>query len=106
MLSVPPPSGPLFNRVIIRSGILGPITAPISEEEGTKVFEKICSNANTQEHGKVALEALRNMDVQAIINASDAYTSQENLWRPVADPTFFYSDVVWDNVPKLLGECE
>ncbi|KAF2826387.1 alpha/beta-hydrolase [Ophiobolus disseminans] len=106
MLSHPPPSGPLFNRVMIMSGILGPVTAPSSEEDATEVFKKICTNLSIQECGENALTKLHALDVQSLVTASDIYTSQGNLWRPVSDPSFFRSDITWDKVPELLGECE
>jgi len=106
MMSHPPPSGPLFSRAIIMSGILGPSTTPISEEKASEMFGKICETLNIKESGEAAIEKLRALDVDALVKASDTFTVQGIMWRPQCDMSFFRSDFTWDRVPELLGQCE
>ncbi|KAH7411776.1 Carboxylesterase [Phaeosphaeria sp. MPI-PUGE-AT-0046c] len=106
MLSHCPSSGPLFNRVIIMSGIMGPMFAPISEEEATKAFDYICEELSIEERGLFALGKIEYFDVKAVISASDSWFSKGNMWRPVNDSSFFREKVTWDNVSELLGRCE
>lgn len=106
MLSHQLPSGPLFRRAIIMSGVLGPCTAPISEEKASRVFDTICDNLNIKERGEAALDKLRALDTDALVKASETYTSQGNFWRPQYDSSLFLSDFTWDQVPELLGQCE
>lgn len=106
MLSHCPSSGPLFNRVIIMSGIIGPMFAPIPEEEAAKAFDNICEELGIRERGLSALSPLTHLDVTSIVSASDRWFSKGNFWRPVDDPAFFREKVTWDNVSELLGSCE
>jgi carboxylesterase type B len=108
MLSHPPspPSSPLFTRVIIMSGVMGPMLTPISEDAAANTFEKICDNLRIQERGEAALEKLRSLDVQTLVSASEEWLSKGNMWSPIEDPTFFRTKVTWDKVFELLAGCE
>lgn len=106
MLSHCPPSGPLFNRVIIMSGIIGPMFAPLSEDKAGKVFEQICNEVGIQERGDAALNKLRDTDVQALVRAGDSFFAKGNLWTPVDDPAFFREKITWGNTHEMLASCE
>lgn len=106
MLSHCPPTGPLFDRVIIMSGIVGPIFAPISEDKAARIFEQICDEVGIQERGEAAMNKLRDADVQTLVSAGDRFFSKGNLWCPVDDASFFRNRVTWDNAAELLGSCE
>lgn len=107
MLSHPPPSGPLFNRAIIMSGILGPTAMPMSQSDADGVFGKIVEILDIKDEGETALEKLKALDVGRIVDASDSWVSKGNFWSPIEDPSFFReSSITWDRVGELLGKCE
>jgi carboxylesterase type B len=108
MLAHPPsqPSDVLFTRVIIMSGVMGPMLMPFSEGKAANTFEKICNNLNVQERGEAALEKLRSLDVQALVSASEDWNSKGNMWSPVEDPKFFRTAITWDKVFESLANCE
>ncbi|EAT90799.2 carboxylic ester hydrolase [Parastagonospora nodorum] len=106
MLSPRSSTGPLFNRVIIMSGVMGPMLCPVSEDKAATAFARVCENLGIEETGEVALERLRAFDVQDIVSASDAWYAKGNSWSPVQDLSFFRSKIAWDNVHELLGRCE
>jgi carboxylesterase type B len=107
MLSHAPSSGPLFSRVIIMSGVMGPMMTPIAEDKAAKAFGKICESLAIEEGGEPALEKLRALDLQKLIAASDTwYGMLGNSWSPVQDPSFFRAKITWDNVHELLAKCE
>jgi len=105
MLSPQPPTGPLFNRVVIMSGMMGPMLCPVSEDKAATAFAKICENLGIEETGDPALERLRAFDVQDVVSASDTWYAKGNSWSPVQDLSFFCSNITWDNVHELLGSC-
>jgi carboxylesterase type B len=106
MLSHPPADSPLFSRVIIMSGVMGPMMTPVSEDDAVKTFEKICEDLDIQERGTAALEKLRALDVKTLVAASESYTAQGNMWSPVDDASFFRTKVTWDTVFEQLANCE
>jgi carboxylesterase type B len=106
MLSHQPYSGPLFSRVIIMSGVMGPMLTPISEDKASKAFEDVCHNLGIQERGEAAMDKLRALDVQKLVSANDTWIAKGNMWSPVDDPSFFRTKVTWDNVHEILGSCE
>lgn len=93
MLAAQSSTGPLFNRFIIMSGIMGPMLCPVSEGKAATAFAKICENFGIEETGEAALERLRAFDVKEIVSASDAWYSKGNSWSPVQDLTFFRSKI-------------
>lgn len=105
MLSHPPPSGPLFSRAIIMSGVLGPTTTPISEQRASEVFDKFCETLKIEAGSEDALAKLRALDVNTLVAASETLTFQESFWRPQIDTSFFHANFTWDQVPELLGLC-
>ncbi|KAH7393072.1 Alpha/Beta hydrolase protein [Pyrenochaeta sp. MPI-SDFR-AT-0127] len=107
MLSRPPPSGPLFNRAIIMSGVIGPVMMPISQQDADKVYDKILERLDVKEAGNAVLEKLRSLDVQKLVDASDYWTSKGNFWSPVDDSTFFRErPITWDSIGELLAKCD
>jgi carboxylesterase type B len=105
MLSHQPSSGPLFNRVIMMSGVMGPMQTPITEDKAGKAFMEICWYLGIDERGEDAIERLQALDVQKLVSASDAWIAKGNMWSPVEDPSFFKEKVTWDNVHYLLQDC-
>ena len=106
MLSNPPPNGPLFNRAIIMSGIPGPLMTPQSSVQAEIAFEETLKALKITERGEDAMEKLRTLDVQKIVDASDVWTSKGNFWPPVEDNAWFKDNVTWDNIGELLGRCD
>jgi carboxylesterase type B len=106
MLSPQPSTGPLFNRVIIMSGVMGPMMTPVAEDKAANAFGKICESLSIKEQGEAALEKLRTVDIQELVSASDAWYGKGNSWSPVQDMSFFRSNITWDSVHELLGSCE
>jgi carboxylesterase type B len=105
MLSHQPSSGPLFSRVIIMSGVMGPLQTPIAEDKAGEAFRDICSELGIEERGEHAVKRLQSLDVETIVSASDAWIAKGNMWSPVDDPSFFKTKVTWDNVHYLLEDC-
>ena len=64
-----PSSTPLFNRVIIMSGVLGPMMCPVSEAKGLEVSRQICKTLGIEEEGSEALERLKEVDVLDLVRA-------------------------------------
>jgi carboxylesterase type B len=109
MLGAPPPSGPLFQRAILMSGILGPTTAPMSLENASKVYKTFLQSMGIEEEGEAGLEQLRQVDVQKIVDASAQYRASGEMWLTVQDPEWLgdaAGSVTWDRIPELLGKCE
>jgi carboxylesterase type B len=102
----PYPLEPLFRRVIIMSGVMGPMLSPISEKDAAKAFDTMCKSQGISERDQTALEKLRTLDLHSIVSASEAWSSQGNMWSPVEDSAFFRTNITWDKVPELLGSCE
>ncbi|KAL1794431.1 hypothetical protein ACET3X_007852 [Alternaria dauci] len=109
MLSAPPSSGPLFHRVILSSGILGPTTAPMSLENARKTYKDFLERVGIEEDGEADLDLLRQVDVQKIVNASSEHRAAGGMWLTVQDPEWFgdaAGAVTWDRIPELLSKCE
>ena len=109
MLSSPPASGPLFQRVVLMSGVLGPTTAPTSVEEAEQQYETFLAKLEIQENGGAALARLRKVDVQKIVEASAELGDDGLMWLAVQNQEWFGKDagtVTWDRVPELIGKCE
>ncbi|KAF2033437.1 alpha/beta-hydrolase [Setomelanomma holmii] len=107
MLSHVPSSGPLFQRVVLMSGVLGPMMTPQPVANATKNFSDFCTSLGITDTGIAALENLRALPVEKIVAASEAFLHPGIIWPPVQDPSFFrYQDITWDTSPILLGQCE
>jgi len=109
MLRQPPSSGPLFQRAILMSGIIGPTTAPLSPESASKTYDSFLRRVGIEEEGEAALERLREVDVQKIVEASAEHREAGNMWLSVQEPEWFGDEagsVTWDRIPELLGKCE
>lgn len=109
MLRQPPSSGPLFQRAILMSGIIGPTTVPLSLENAGKTYIKFLRTVGIEEEGEAGLEQLLQVDVQKIVEASAAHRAAGDMWLSVQDPEWFgdgAGSVTWDRIPELLGKCE
>jgi carboxylesterase type B len=106
MLSHLPPSGPLFSRAIVMSGVPGPMLCPLAENDAREAFDIICEGSGIKERGESALEKLRTLDVETFYTAGDAWTSKGNRWHPIRDDSFFSAKVTWDQTPELLASCD
>ena len=109
MLSAPPPSGPLFQRAILMSGVIGPATTPVSIEEAEARYDAFLNKLGIQERGKQGLEKLRSVPIEQIVAASTELGEDGGLWLSVLDEEWFGPDgssVTWDKIPALIGKCE
>ena len=109
MLSRPPVEGPLFQKAILMSGSLGPMTAPTSVEDAEEMYTTFLDEVGVKEQGQAGLEKLRELDVQKIIKASEELNNHGKMWLTVQDEQWFGKDaihVTWDRVPELIGKCE
>jgi carboxylesterase type B len=109
MLSDPPLSGPLFQRAILMSGIIGTTSAPTSLENARKNYKKFLERMGIQEEGEAGLELLRQADVQKIVEASAEQRAAGDVWLSVQDPEWFgdaAGSVTWDRIPELLSKCD
>jgi carboxylesterase type B len=108
MLSHPPPSGPLFTRVVLMSGVLGPMTEPISVKEAESVYEKFLTTLGISERGEAGLAKLREVDVQAIVDATGELNDTGSMWLPVRESGFFTDEaqsLTWDTLPQSIEKC-
>jgi carboxylesterase type B len=109
MLFAPPPSGPLFRRVILMSGVLGSSVAPCSVEEANAVYETFLTKLGIEERGTDALEKLRALDLQKIVEATAAFVDSGLVFRTVHSKDWFEDDgefVGWERFPEWIGKCE
>jgi carboxylesterase type B len=109
MLSPSPISGPLFQRAILMSGSIGPMTAPILAEEAKQMYDKFLLKCDIQEQGQAGLEKLRETDLQKIVDVTAEINDSGAMWLTVQDEDWFGPDagsVTWDRVPELIGKCE
>jgi carboxylesterase type B len=109
MLFPPPEAGPLFKRAILMSGVLGATFVPKSKEYAGRVYEKFLETLGIEERGENGLERLRELDVQALVDATAEFTKGGGLFRTVLDEDWFGLDeesARWDKVPELIGKCD
>ncbi|KAF3048341.1 hypothetical protein E8E12_011706 [Didymella heteroderae] len=109
MLREPPSSGPLFQRAILMSGIIGPGTAPCSVEDSEKRYYDFLSKVGIEETGEVGLQKLSEMNVDLVVKASAEMGEEGGMWLSVRDEEWFGADaerVTWDRIPELIGKCE
>ena len=102
-----PRTTPLFNRVIIMSGVLGPLMVPVTRAEAHEAFEEMCAILGIEEQGQAAREKMSVLPVDELVKAGDLWVGKGNFWRPVIDASFFsHKQITWDTIPSLLGQCE
>jgi carboxylesterase type B len=109
MLFAPSAEGPLFKRVILMSGVLGPMTAPGTAEDAERVYESFLVKLGIEERGDAGLKALREMDVQRLVDTTAEFANSGLLFKTVQDETWFGEKggyVPWDKIPELIGKCE
>jgi carboxylesterase type B len=109
MLFAPPSSGPLFRRVILMSGVLGASVAPCSKEEANAVYETFLIKLGIEERGIDALEKLRALDVQKIVEATAAFVDSGLVFRTVQEKDWVGDNgdfIGWERFPELIGKCE
>ncbi|KAF2183828.1 alpha/beta-hydrolase [Zopfia rhizophila CBS 207.26] len=98
---------PVFSRVILMSGVTGPMTAPISVSEAEELYEKTLVELGIQERGEEGLTKLREIDVEKVVAASSKLSGEGEMWIPVQDEAWFGGkEVTWDIIPELLGACD
>ena len=109
MLCPAPPSGPLFHRAILMSGVIGPASTPVSVKDAEQRYEAFLSKVGIQERGEAGLQKLREVDLQDIVAASATLGDEGGLWLSVQDQETFgkgAESMTWDKIPALLGACE
>lgn len=111
MLFPKPETGALFRRVVLMSGLLGPMMVPKSKEYANRVYERFLERVGIEERGAQGLERLREMDLQRVVDATAELTAEGGLFRSVLDEDWFgmgeeEGGVVWDRMPELVGRCE
>jgi hypothetical protein len=91
------------------SGVLGASIAPCSVEEARRVYETFLIKLGIEERGTGALENLRALDVQEIVETTAAFTEDGRVFRTVRDKDWFGDStelVGWNKLPELIGKCE
>lgn len=109
MLREPPSSGPLFQRAVLMSGIIGAATAPVAVAEAEERYEAFLAKLGIEERGEEGLKKLRGVDVDLLIQASAEMGEQGGMWLSVRDEEWFgpgAESVTWDRIPELIGKCE
>ncbi|KAF9693327.1 hypothetical protein EKO04_008672 [Ascochyta lentis] len=109
MLSRPLRSGPLFTRAVLMSGVIGPVTAPVSVGQAEERYEALLAKVGIREEGEVGLERLRSLDVEKLVAAASELTDEGSTLLSVRDEAWFGVDadqVTWDRIPELMGKCE
>jgi carboxylesterase type B len=109
MLRAPPSSGPLFERAVLMSGIIGPTTAPCSREDAEARYEAFLKRLGIEERGDKGLEKLREVNVDEIVKVTAEMGEEGGMWLAVRDEDWFgkgAESVTWDRVPELIGQCE
>lgn len=108
MLSGPPPSGPLFQRAIIMSGIIGPMVAPRSIADSSEIYKKFLQKVGIEDHTEHGLSKLREMDVNQIVEATAEMSGSGTMWLSVLDEDWYgesVSTMTWEKVPELIANC-
>ncbi|KAF2845240.1 alpha/beta-hydrolase [Plenodomus tracheiphilus IPT5] len=109
MLATPPVEGPLFHKVILMSGVLGPMTAPLPRGEAERLYEALLVELDIEERGAAALAQLREVDVQSIVDATAKLSEDGHMWLPVQEEEWFgrdAQDLTWDKIPELVSKCD
>ena len=109
MLSAPPPSGPLFQRAILMSGIIGPVTAPVSDEKASRQYETLLTKLRITERGEAGLRKLRETNIESLVAASSELNDEGSMWLSVQDKDWFGEEagsITWDKIPELIGKSD
>jgi carboxylesterase type B len=109
MLSSPPAEGPLFNRAILMSGMLGPSTAPTSIEQAQKTYVDFLKRFGIEEQGEAGLSKLRDVELKRLIEVAVKLNDEGGMWLTVKDEQWYGKDaeaVTWDRGPELLAQCD
>ncbi|KAF2734885.1 alpha/beta-hydrolase [Polyplosphaeria fusca] len=109
MMAPAPSTGPLFQRAVLMSGVVGPMTAPMPVKEAEKLCDEFMDSLGIKEKSEAGLEWLRILDVQEIVDKSSKLTEQGTMWIPTQDEEWFgkeAGDVTWDRGLELIGKCE
>ncbi|KAF2633495.1 alpha/beta-hydrolase [Macroventuria anomochaeta] len=109
MLKEPPSSGPLFDRAVLMSGIIGPSTAPCEVGDAEKRYDAFLTRLGIEKRGDEGLRKLREVDVERVVAASAEMGDEGGMWLAVRDKEWFDGDkerVTWDRIPELIGECK
>ncbi|KAJ4400723.1 hypothetical protein N0V91_008464 [Didymella pomorum] len=109
MLRDPPSTGPLFQRAILMSGIIGPSLAPTSVQVAEKRYDDFLMQLGIKERGDEGLQKLREVDIDVLVKASAEMGEQGGMWLSVRDEEWFGEGaerVTWDRVPEVIGSCE
>jgi hypothetical protein len=108
LLTKVPETGPLFKRAVLMSGSIAPSMAPFTLPEAEKVFENLLETLSIEERGEAALEKLRALDVQKIVEACSEIISVGGQFSFVEDSNWFghKESVTWERMPELMGKCE
>lgn len=108
MLAKAPETGALFKRAVLMSGSIAPSMAPFTLSEAEKVFENLLETLSIEERGEAALEKLRALDVQKIVEACSEIISVGGQFSFVEDSNWFGHEesVTWERLPELMGKCE
>jgi carboxylesterase type B len=109
MLFAPPESGPLFKRVVLMSGVPGPMTALGTAEDAYRVYEMFLAKLGIKERGEEGLKALRDIDVHKLVDVTAEFTDNGLLFKTVQTEEWFGEKggyVAWDGVMELMAKCE
>jgi carboxylesterase type B len=109
MLSIPPPTGPLFQKVILMSGVPGPIGAPVPPEIAQGLYSMFLDTLGITERGTESVARLRGLDVEHIVAASGALSDAGVFWAWHQDEEWSGKEkgiITWDKVPELIGKCD
>ncbi|KAF2710740.1 hypothetical protein K504DRAFT_489761 [Pleomassaria siparia CBS 279.74] len=83
--------------------------APMPVAAASKLYAKLVEVTGVTEKGEAALENLRKLDVQVIVDASARLINGGEQWMFVEDDEWFAEGtgkVTWDRIPELLGKCD
>ncbi|KAF2002465.1 alpha/beta-hydrolase [Amniculicola lignicola CBS 123094] len=110
MLSDPPKSGPLFQRAILQSGVLGLMSSPKSATAAKTQYQNVLKLLGITGSEEEALKKLREVGMPELLQASETVVSgAAGLWGVAQDSEWFGEKrgiVDWTNMAKLLGECD
>ncbi|KAF2660803.1 alpha/beta-hydrolase [Lophiostoma macrostomum CBS 122681] len=109
MLSIPPPTGPLFQKAILMSGVPGPIGAPVPPDVAQGLYNMLLDTLGIKERGTESVAKLRELPVEQIVAASGALSEAGVFWAWQQDEEWSGKEkgvITWDKVPELVGNCD
>lgn len=109
ILSSPPSSGPLFQRAILMSGVIGPATAPVLHEKAGQQYETLLTKLGIEERGDTGLHKLRETSIDRLVAASSEISEEGAMWLSVQDEGWFGEEagsITWDRIPELIGKSD